>query len=385
MLEEWIVNISLREMVLSGALAVLFLMQIFYYARYMCAPARKLRRKASSGEQPAETPGVSVILCAHNEAYNLSQYLQALLTQDYPEYEVIVVDDGSEDDTRAVIENYQVNDPRLRRTFVPIGARVRSTKKLALTLAAKAAKYDYLLLIEADCVPESKHWISAMMSGFKADKDIVLGFSAYFEEKGHLNRLMRYEGLFNGLHYLGAALCGHPYMGVGRNLAYRKSLFFESGGFTHQMNTQQGDDDLFVNHVATKKNTAVVVARESYTWSRTKKTMKEWFQQRRRHLEAVSDYREGTKARLAFEPTTRALFYLLSIALVAWYQVSIVSLAVLALFLLRWMFQSAVINVSARRMGLKRFSMFSVLWFDIVLPIVTLWMLIVPKRVRKKW
>ena len=385
MLEEWF-DISLREWVLMGALAVLFLVQFFWYARYMCAPARELRRKKkSTDEQPAETPGVSVVLTAHNEAYNLSQYLQALLTQDYPEYEVIVVDDGSEDDTRAVIESYQVHDVRLRRTFVPIGARVSSTKKLALTLAAKAAKYDYLLLTEADCVPESKHWISTMMRGFKADKDVVLGFSTYFDEKGHLNRLMRYEGLFNGLHYLGAALCGHPYMGLGRNLAYRKSLFFESGGFTHQMTTQSGDDDLFVNHVATKQNTAVVMARESYTWSRTKKTLKEWLQQRRRHLAAESSYREGTKAQLAFEPTTRALFYLMAVALVAWYQVSVVSLAVIGLFLLRWLFQTAVINVSARRMGLKRFSMFSVLWFDIVLPIITLWMLIVPKRIRKKY
>ena len=350
MLEEWL-DISLKEWVLLGTLAVIFLVQFYWYAQYMCAPARKLRRKASADEVSGEKPGVSVILCAHNESYNLSQYLQALLTQDYPEYEVIVVDDSSEDDTRTVIESYQVHDPRLRRTFVPIGARVRSTKKLALTLAAKAAKYDYLLMTEADCIPESQHWISAMMSGFKEGKDIVLGFSPYFEEKGHLNRLMRYESLFNGLHYLGAAICGHPYTGTGQNMAFRKSLFFESGGFGHMMN---------------KHNTAVVVARESYTWSRTKKTMKEWRQQRRDNRIAL-----------------RVLFYLLGIALIAWYQVSIVSLAVVALFLFRWWLQTAVLNISARRMGLKRFSMWSILWFDVTLPVATLWMMVISTRTRK--
>ena len=176
---------------LLGALVVLFIAQVWFYARYMAAPARKMRRnkKSSIVNRPVVNhSGVSVILTAHNEAYNLSQHLQVLLTQDYPEYEVIVVDDGSEDDTRAVIDRYMAHDPRLRMTFVPYGARVRSTKKLALTLAAKAAKYDYLLLSEADCVPESAHWISAMMSGFAAEKNIVLGFSAYFEGEGHVNR-----------------------------------------------------------------------------------------------------------------------------------------------------------------------------------------------------
>lgn len=378
-------NWNIAEWSLAGALIVLFLAQVYWYSRYLAAPARWIRRNgerlAVSGER--ETPGVSVVLCAHNEAYNLSQYLQAILTQDYPEYEIIVVDDGSEDDTRAIVESYMTHDKRLHLTFVPYGARVGSTKKLALTLAAKSAQYDYLLLTDADCVPESKHWIREMVSGFESGKDIVLGFGAYFMEKSHVNRLVQYDTLFNGLHYLGAALCGHPYMGVGRNLAYRKSLFFESGGFTHLMTNRAGDDDLFVNHVATKQNTTVVLTRESLTWSPSKKTLKEWLLQKRRHLSVSPAYRTETKARLAFEPMTRGLFYLLVIAVVAWFQWSVVSLAAFGLFLVRWMMQTAILNVSARRLGLRRFSMWTVLWFDIALPLVNLYMLIVPKKY--KW
>ncbi len=146
-----VLDLNTTDYVLLGALGLLFLAQLYFYARYMAAPARLIRRdkKANSQKQTAnssaETLGVSVIIAAHNERYNLSQYLQALLSQDWPTYEVIVVDDGSEDETRAIVESYMVNDPRLRMTFVPYGARVRSTKKLALTLGAKAAKYDYLL------------------------------------------------------------------------------------------------------------------------------------------------------------------------------------------------------------------------------------------------
>lgn len=391
-------NLHIADYIVLGALGFLFLAQLYFYARYMCAAARRLRKKRSTTSTPSsDAPGVSVILCAHNESENLSHFLQALLTQDYPTYEVIVVDDGSEDDTRLVIERYATHDTRLHMTFVPYGARVGSTKKLAITLAAKAAQYDYLLLTDADCVPESSHWISEMMTGFekagrkKQNTDIVLGFGAYFKEKGHINRLVRYDTLFNGLHYLGAAICGHPYMGVGRNLAYRKSLFFESGGFTHMMGNKAGDDDLFVNRVATRKNTNAVVSPESITWSLSKTTMKDWLRQKQRHVSVSPNYRLGTKIRLCMEPLTRGLFYAAVIATLVYYwpisleTISIPFAAAAGVFLVRWIMQTIVLNISARRMGLHRFNMFSILWFDIMLPLVNLWMLMIPKRKNNKW
>lgn len=393
-------HLTIVDYALLGTLGLLFLVQLYFYARYLAAPARRIRKdKKVSNDQGLTTndeqPGVSVILAAHNESYNLSQYLQALLSQDWRTYEVIVVDDGSEDETRAIVESYMVNDPRLHMTFVPYGARVGSTKKLALTLAAKAAQYDYLLLTDADCVPESPHWIAEMMKGFESRQStkIVLGFSPYFCEKGHINRLVRYDTLFNGLHYLGAALCGHPYMGVGRNLAYSKSLFFESGGFTRLMTSVAGDDDLFVNHVATPDNTAVVLSRDSYVWSLAKTNLRDWWQQKRRHISVSPEYKTSTQCRLALEPLTRGLFYALSICALwnYWPQDFLFSVAhfplliIVGLLVSRWIIQTAIINVSARRMGLKRFNMFSVLWFDIVLPLVNLWMLIIPKRQKNKW
>lgn len=386
-------HFNIVEWTLLGILGVLFLIQLYWYSRYMAAVARKIRRDKKSqisNLQSQIAEGVTVVLCAHNESENLSNYLQALLTQDYPTYEVIVVDDGSEDSTREIVERYMTHDPRVHMTFVPYGARVGSTKKLALTLAAKAAKYDYLLLTDADCVPESNQWIRSMMSGFASGKDIVLGYGAYFEEKGFINRLVRYDTLFNGLHYLGAALCGHPYMGVGRNLAYRKSLFFESGGFTHLMTNRAGDDDLFINHVATKQNTAIAVNSEAYTWSLSKKTLKEWWQQKRRHLSVSPNYKPVTKFRLTLEPLTRGLFYLAVLGMVIYQlpitnnQLPILPLIAVGLFLLRWIIQTAIINISARRMGLKRFSMCTVLGFDILLPLINLWMLIIPKK-QTKW
>jgi cellulose synthase/poly-beta-1,6-N-acetylglucosamine synthase-like glycosyltransferase len=392
------------DWVLLGALLALFMGQVGYY---LCTiyhlPFTKAEVPSTIYHLPFTKegcPGVSVLVCAHNEAYNLSAYLYALLSQDYPTYEVIVVDDGSEDKTREVIESYMVQDKRLRITFVPKEARVRSTKKLALTLAAKAAQYDYLLLTDADCTPESTHWISEMMRGFmsctkddvQCTKEIVLGFGAYFYEKGFVNRLVRYDTLFNGLHYLSAAAHGHPYMGVGRNLAYKKELFFKTGGFKKMMNNRAGDDDLFVNHVANRKNTAVVCSRDSITWSPSKTTMRDWWQQKRRHLSVSHDYHLGTKIRLALEPMSRGLFYLAVIVLLVAFgcqpivgsPLSILAAMALGLFLLRWIVQSIIINLSAKRMGLHGFNMFTILGMDIFLPLVSLYMLCVPKK-QVKW
>lgn len=378
------------DWVLLGALLALFMGQVGYYLCTMYHLPSTIYHLPFTKEG---CPGVSVLVCAHNEAYNLSAYLYALLSQDYPTYEVIVVDDGSEDKTREVIESYMVQDKRLRITFVPKEARVRSTKKLALTLAAKAAQYDYLLLTDADCTPESTHWISEMMRGFEpSTKEIVLGFGAYFYEKGFVNRLVRYDTLFNGLHYLSAAAHGHPYMGVGRNLAYKKELFFKTGGFKKMMNNRAGDDDLFVNHVANRKNTAVVCSRESITWSPSKTTMRDWWQQKRRHLSVSHDYRLGTKIRLALEPMSRGLFYLAVIVLLVAFgcqpivgsPLSILAAMALGLFLLRWIVQTIIINLSAKRMGLHGFNMFTILGMDIFLPLVSLYMLCVPKK-QVKW
>lgn len=391
-------ELTTLDFVLLGAFFVLFVLQVYWYSRYMASPVRKMRRdqKAPKSNQKSDgnLPGVSVVLCAHNESFNLSTYLQALLTQDYPTFEVIVVDDGSQDSTRDVIDSYMVQDDRIQTTFVPVGARVRSTKKLALTLAAKAAKYDYLLLTDADCVPESNQWIRRMMEAFSNPSiDIVLGFGPYFFQRGLINRIVRYDTLFNGLHYLGAALCGHPYMGVGRNLAYRKQFFFKSGGFTHLMDNNSGDDDLFVNHTATKQNTAVVLDRTAYTWSPAKTTLRDWLQQKRRHISVSPAYRPETKMRLAFEPVTRGLFYALTIALVyfallspitSWRAILMLGITAL-LFLARWSLQTSILNDSAHLMGLHRFRMSTVFWCDILLPLVALWMLVIPRRRTNKW
>ena len=366
-------EIGIWELCLLGVLLLAFVYEVYFYARYMWV-------RAKENDANDEKPGVSVVVCARNEGYNLRPYIQSLLTQDYPLYEVIIVNDGSEDDTQTVIDEYAALDKRVKTTFVPIGARMRSTKKLGLTLAAKAAQYDYLLLTDADCRPESIHWISSMMEGFNKGEsiEVVLGYGAYFSEDSLLNEVIQYDTLFNGVHYLGAAATGKPYMGVGRNLAYRKETFFEHGGFSDLMTEGAGDDDLFVNKVATKHNTAIVCTPESVTWSVPKRTWKSWLQQKRRHLSVSGAYNTRSKGHLMREPLARGVFYLLFVVLMVIGSPLVMS-AAFVLFLLRMLLLMSMLDVSARRLGQPQMGV-EVVWFDMLLPVVTGVMMLMPKR-----
>ena len=352
-------------------IGVAFIHQIYFYLRYL----RLGGKVTSQTDSDVQLPAVSVIVCAHNEYDNLQDYLSILLEQDYPCYEVIVVDDSSEDGSDLLLERWSRQYGNLYHTFVPRGARVLSNKKLALTIGIKAAHYDYLLLTDADCRPESKHWIREMMQGFANQQtEVVLGFSPYFEKSDLLNHLIGYDTLFNGLQYMGMARAGKPYMGVGRNLAYKRETFFSVGGFKGLLGNRAGDDDLFVNRIANAANTVVVNNPNSIVWSVPKTTWREWFHQKRRHLSVSPQYRTKSKIQLTLEPLSRGIFYasLLISAIVG--NIELISIA-LALFLLRLLVQLIIINVSARRLNMRGYSL-GLIAYDIILPLITLYMML---------
>lgn len=351
-----------------------FLHQMYFYFRYICR-ACKTSPSASSTTAGQDYPPVSVVVCARNERENLNDYLSVLLSQDYPNYEVIVVDDSSEDGTDLLLEQWSRQYAHLYHTFVPRGARVLSSKKLALTIGIKAAHHEHILLTDADCRPESRYWIREMMNGFANEKtEIVLGFSPYFEKKGLLNRIICYDTLFNALQYMGMARSGHPYMGVGRNMAYKRSTFFETGGFKGLLSNRAGDDDLFVNRVATKHNTTVVCNADSLIWSLPKTSWREWLHQKRRHLSVSPQYRISSKLRIGIEPFSRGLLYagILASCIIG-NLVAIVG--VLALYLLRLLVQLILINIANKRLGLRATGL-GIVIYDIILPILTCYILI---------
>lgn len=365
---------SVIELVIAGIFAVVFLYQLYFYLHYLNAPIafnKKLLKTETNLEH--SFTGVSVIICARDEANNLRKNLKYILEQNYPEFEVIVVNDGSTDESEILLNNLKENYPNLRSTFVPYGAKNLSTKKLALTLGIKAAKYDWVLLTDADCIPHGSEWISKMARNFKPGVEFVLGYSPYSVEKTAINRLITYDTLFNALQYLGFANRNKPYMGVGRNMAYRKEVFFRMKGFASNLHLRSGDDDLMVNSAANAFNTKIEVSTESIVWSEPKKNRKDWFFQKERHLSVSTHYKAISKFNIAIEPITRGLFYASFILLLITGNL-ITTITTLVIYTCRLITQLIIINKSSKHFCGRNYYL-SLIVFDIYLPIVNLFIM----------
>ena len=253
-----------RELWMGGILTGLFLFQLLFLRIVYSRPYRYTKRNKNKKSIDV-LPPVSIVVYAKNESENLRNNLPFLLTQDYPEYQVVVVNDGSTDESEEVLKLLEAEHTYLYHTYIPEEAKYLSRRKLALTVGIKAAKYDTLLFTEANCRPLSPFWIKSMASNFVEEKSITLGFCSYIEDSGFFHRFVAYDNLLTGVQYLSAALVGSPFTGNGRNLAYRKEEFFKHKGYYHSLSLHAGDDDLFVNEVATGKNTQVEYAAESIT------------------------------------------------------------------------------------------------------------------------
>lgn len=314
---------------------------------------------------------VSVIICARNEAKNLKEYLPDILTQNYPDYEVIVVNDCSVDDSEDVLRVFQSQFPNLKVLKLTEHPRFKTAKKFAVTLGIKAASNEILLFTDADCIPQSKDWISLMTQHYaKPNTEIVLGYSPYQKTKGFLNALVRYETFQTALNYFSFSLNGMPYMGVGRNLSYKKSLFFAGKGFAAHMHIPSGDDDLFVNQNATETNTVIEVSPESHTWSEPKDTWLSYWKQKTRHVGASKIYKKNHKLNLSLQAVSAMGFYLF-LVLCLIFKVELI--AVLVIFLIRFSCQIFVYYKSLQKLQYKDL----VWWFIILDPFYYIYLIAV--------
>jgi len=285
--------------------AVLILFMLFSISLlcyYFCLFFKFIKFKNKERKNTTPLP-VSVIICAQDEARNLQKFLPEIYAQAHPDFEVILVNDRSIDNTFDTMKEFEEKYPhKTKLVDVPRSndSRLMGNKKYALTLGIKAAKNNTLLFTDADCRPAGNNWIEWMTRDFSSGKQIVLGYGKYAEKKGFLNKLIRFETLQTALQYFSYALKGMPYMGVGRNLAYTQDLFMQNNGFYSHLDIMSGDDDLFVNETATSKNTTICIFPESFTISQPKQTWKSYIHQKRRHISTASHYKIKHRLLLAF-------------------------------------------------------------------------------------
>ena len=331
------------DLVFYGYVAVVII-QVVYYILFFGKFAFTKPKNVVS-----KNIAVSVIICAKNEAENLKSFLPSVINQEYPEFEIVLINDASKDGTLNIIQEYSKLHNNIKIVNVKPIEAFWGNKKYALTLGIKAAKHDFLLFTDADCKPVSKHWIKEMSAHFSNKKTIVLGYGAYSKvKKSLLNKLIRFETLITAINYFSFAKFGLPYMGVGRNLAYTRKEFFDANGFINHIKVRSGDDDLFINQIATPKNTAVCFLKDSFTESTPKKTFKDWFKQKRRHVSTAKHYKVKHKALLTLLYVSNFLFWFLGTILLAYlFKWKIV----LGLFILRLIFQYTIIGVSSKKLN----------------------------------
>ncbi len=329
------------------ALFVLFcltvIIQLFFFLFFF----RRLGSFTQKPKTESQEYPVSVIICARDEAENLTKNLPGILVQNYKStHEVIVVNDNSTDESKYLLDEFKKMFKHLNPVPLTQEAKMIPGKKFPLSVGIKSAKHEIVLLTDADCVPASEHWIKKMQDGYQDGVEIVLGYGAYHKTPGVLNKLIRFETFHTALQYMSYALAGYPYMGVGRNLSYKKNLFFTNKGFSSINHIPGGDDDLFINKVANKYNTNIVVDAEAHTLSEPKKTWDEWWNQKFRHYTTARFYNSKIKFFLSLYTISHVFLYPLFIICLFfnWW-------LTLSIFALRAIIQGVIYNKTMKKLN----------------------------------
>lgn len=361
---------STIELSLMGAISLFFSIQLIYLLTlYRRILIQNKKQKREVVEYATEQVPVSVVVYGCNDAENLEKFLPAILKQNYPTFEVIVVNDGSTDETKDVLTRLEPSNPHLYQTYIPEGAKNHSRRKLAMSIGIKAAKYDWILTTDANCEVAGENWIASVARNFTDDTHVVLLYSSYLFPKSITSGWRSLDNLFFNMRFLGKALSGHPFMGVRRNLAYRKDLFFKNRGFSGYLNLRDGDDDIFINRVAFRENTRVEITSESVTRAEYFMFDKAWKDQKLAYG-ITSHYLKRGSLSLGFESFSRYLFYLSAAVLFVFSAWNWILAAVAGVFFLtRFIIQCVIFNKTAKIWGEKQ-SYLMLPVYDLLQPIV---------------
>ena len=339
---------------------------LFYYLFFYLRAG--LYRSRLEGIKPDP---VSVIIAARNEAANLRENLPDILSQKGIEFEVVVVDDRSNDDTQSVLTEIQDSRIRTLRIEPTESNDTGWNKKRALSAGINAAEYEHLVFTDADCKPRSVNWLLYMAEGLMK-KEIVIGASPIIPTAGFWNQWFAFDAFVIAVQYLSFALAGIPYMGVGRNMGYRKSLFVSSGGFEKHENKASGDDDLFINETARANNVEVVLHHEAMTVSKSKDKLNIWIDRKVRHVSTAPIYKSRHKILLIIMPVSQYIVFGLFVVLLCTQNYT---KYVVLLFLMRYLTQQIVFYRCLLNMNMTQFKTTGYLyetWQLFVYPVVFL-------------
>lgn len=371
---QWLISLQQEALVFLVITSVSLLILCFYYLFFFL---RLVIYKPTTNENVTLFP-VSVIICARNESQNIIDLLPKILDQDYPNFEVVVVNDASWDETGDELDEMRKVYSNLQIVTITESMQYRPGKKFALTLGIKKAQFEHLVFTDADCVPASRNWLKNMCKAF-TNKELVLGVGSFIAQPTFVNALIRFENFITGTFYLSFAKAGFPYMGVGRNMAYTKTLYNKVGGFKKHYHIVSGDDDLFVKEAATSKNTTICVALDSHMISKAPASLFAWLKQKKRHYSTSGYYRFTTKIMLGLYPLSVLLFLVGVIGMLVFENLLYIALSVL---FFKLMLQLSIFRGAFKKQGDRYIWLFSPLLE--VLLIINQFILLIASKLSKQ-
>lgn len=369
-------DVSIYEWVIVGLFILFFIVQLFYYLYLFRKPQKHISSNDDGGDNTIHKskkhlPGISIIITAKNEAENLRNNLAPILNQDYPNFQVVVVNNASTDTTNDVLSSFCSTHPNLYITYIPIDSENKNDKKLALTVGIKAAKHEILLFTEPDTKPLSDQWVYEYAKTFDKKTDIVIGCCQIEINRSPFKKYILFDNLFSGIKYISMALAKKPYMGIGRNMAFRKNIFFDNKGFSSVLNIEDGEDNVFINRIATNENTAVVASSQSMVATNVVEGLLSWKRVKTKYLATQKHYTCNTIKLYNLELFSRYAFYLLMASLCVIGVLTPLRFLVLfatLLFLVRYAIQVIVLNKTSKIYNAGKFYL-SLPLLDLLSPI----------------
>lgn len=357
--------------ILTGICCILFIIQLIYiFSIY-----NKIHKRCKNPlkDISEELPPLSVLIVTKDSGNALKENLPVILEQDYPEFEVIVVNDKSAGEDENILKLLEQKYKNLYHTFIPETARYVSRKKLGIAMGIRASRNEWLVVTEPNCRPVSNQWLRSLARQMTPHTDIVLGYSNFMPKKGWFAKTLVLDMFFLSVRYLGRAIAGSPYMGIGRNLAYRKSTYQKHKGFSDHLQLQRGEDDLFINAVANERNTRVAIEPDSIVRMPVPPYKRIWLEEKIGRM-VTGHYYQGTARLLnSIETWTCGLFHLASLAGIItsiYTQQWIFAGIILLLWLIRFICEMTVFHHTAKDLQENMCCIFP--WFDLVRPLWSL-------------
>lgn len=378
---NYFANLELSEIAIGilVTLGICLSIQLFFYLYYYASVARNGKAlKDGNVKHVIKRPPVSIIVVSRYDSENLAKCLPSILEQSYPNYEVVVVNDGTTNDTTILLDNLKKKYSHLRTTYLPEDAKYMSRKKMCMTVGIKAAFYDYLVFTDSDCVADTRDWLTEIMRNFNEETDLVLGFNhnkATDNCETLWQKFINFDNVFSTIKYMSYAMRGLAYSGTIKNMAYRKEKFFENRGFASNLNIEGGEDDIFITEVSNGTNIAVETSPNASTSINKEVTLKSFIEKKETDLENSEYYPNNVKLRINTEVTTRYLFFLIFITGIIYGIVSeeyFVTSVCGIMGLIRYGVQCYTFIKGAHALGMKG-SAFLFTIFELIIPLATMY------------